>query len=295
MKNRTGFTLVELLVVIGIIALLISILLPALNRARETAKLVQCMSNARQLATAAMLHAHDHEGMVPPSTDHWLVWADHDRSRTRFQYRDDGFLKDWASALLPYLGRGAGGDNFQEAPQDQAKIFRCPSDQWLNEEPPGYRLYINVTHLYQEVSYGINADIASFSNPAGIGHFTYDHWLGVYKSPFPYGGGGDYGAPLHGRLSSVHRPSETLLFADCGTRPHLPPFRVGIEDNRVLAYSSHWSGGGTLQHTYLAPWLRDKIPLDRHRDRINVAFADGHAETIRLGDFERVRISPYRY
>lgn len=64
--SRRAFTLVELLVVIGIIAVLISILLPTLNKVRKSANTAQCASNMRQIALAMIFYANANEGRLPP-------------------------------------------------------------------------------------------------------------------------------------------------------------------------------------------------------------------------------------
>lgn len=68
-RRQQAFTLVELLVVIGVIALLISVLMPALNSARSSAKLVQCQSNFKQVYNALVVYANQNKGMLPIASD----------------------------------------------------------------------------------------------------------------------------------------------------------------------------------------------------------------------------------
>ena len=81
MRSRSAFTLIELLVVIAIIALLVSILMPSLQKAKEMAKDVVCRSNQRSIVLAMVLYAEEHDDQYPYNTGgslanwHTLNWA----------------------------------------------------------------------------------------------------------------------------------------------------------------------------------------------------------------------------
>jgi prepilin-type processing-associated H-X9-DG protein len=139
-----------------------------------------------------------------------------------------------------------------------------------------------------------------------------------------------WGQPMNCRLDRVYKSAETLLVADCGTRPYNVASNqgtsFGLNENSCLYYTTDTAGempvpfpgvttdgpgpGGRMYNIAYAiktySWLGNRIPLakapnnpsqsDRHQGGVmNIGFCDGHVEALGIGDFIKVRVSPWRY
>jgi prepilin-type N-terminal cleavage/methylation domain-containing protein/prepilin-type processing-associated H-X9-DG protein len=136
-RKSNGFTLVELLVVIGVIALLIAMLLPALNKARYAAANVNCTANLRQIGTALLMYTNDSKGYMPPGNYENSYWH-------------------WR--LLKYVKKG------QQLVREFQPVFSCPLQEHSDRD--SYQIYAD--NNWTEYGYNMHFgyfDGTNYQNP----------------------------------------------------------------------------------------------------------------------------------
>jgi len=149
--RRRGFTLIELLVVISITSLLMSILLPALSSARQSAVAMQCMNQQRQIHLAQSMYADDNKGWYPPSKGPTV---------TSIENYDGFWPSNW---LLPYITQLP----YSHAPYPdtpQVSVFTCPTyrSQVIDPNDHYFVSYVNRFN-HNAVTYTLNRWLFDFT------------------------------------------------------------------------------------------------------------------------------------
>ncbi len=318
--RQTGFTLVELLVVIGIIALLISILLPALNKARAAALLTKCSANLKQIANGAEMHKQTHRGYYPLAGNlkgapgPKIIWAEPaelgDASKVKYSYinlQTGGTLRTvfagWHTSVAQYLTKhrildsqnNAEYEYDEDQVADYMRFFNCPADIGKASDVP-YSIVYDCADTGGQMgwqlrsSYVVNEAIFGWDDP-------YSHY--------------------RGQSSKIAEPSRTFM-AMCGPGGARTAGQVMTNDrgaSRVayisngIRYGQNFDGKiwNSVPLSEALPNPRfptgpyaalpnNALDLTRHRGSTTVLFLDGHVETRKItrGDLQDIYLLPPR-
>ena len=178
--SRTGFTLVELLVVVGVIAVLIALLMPALSKARQQASRLRCMSSLRQLHIGLVCYVNDNDGYIPVAPTIAGVW----------QYDYGG----WIPMIQKYVGYPVG------TTIPTASVFYCQEPATGTWSAPRYKWTyainrdLRIDRKVNKIKYHFQTFV--FTENGAYGDVLHHHFLeyGFYGHPSAIWAAG----PAHG-------------------------------------------------------------------------------------------------
>jgi len=244
-ERLRGFTLIEVLVVVAIIALLVSILLPSLRTARDQAKAVACQSNIRQMGVAIQCFTADHKGYYPDA-QRWLTW-------TPWYWGGKDPVEFTAPRANPVSGRQ---ESWLLRYLKNPEVYLCPVDN-------GERFWKDAPNEWQAMPAGIT----SYSMQGVLQQLVAGRYEGRNQAP-PFASA----YPESNRMSSVwynegillETPARVMLMME---ESELSPFNDGYVD-----WEGYWVSGFKAQ--------TDKLTV-RHRGKGHLLMFDGHVEALR--------------
>ena len=296
MKRRRAFafTLVELLVVIGIIAILISILLPTLNRARESARATKCLSNMRNLAQATLMFTQENRGLMPGRAGSTVITWDASQGRVRNATKDEAAAGDcfdwiaWRRAKDPVTGQMATDIMDQNITFSGLAKYMSVRPKFHKTADEANQIGATVEEVFRCPSDRLEGHMKnSGDNNGGRGLYRYSYSMNICfanKRPDPTGTI-LLGKP-HTKFNQVRRSSEKIIFIDESERSinngeYNPTAPLINADDPNKDYSA------------IAERHEPRAKRNSQDARGNVAFADGHAEFFsRKEAFERKYYDP---